>query len=141
MKRRFGIAAFILIGALCTTAWLWSNRSRNPANLSAERGGPRASGGVDDLMRNVDRYRSGPVRVEGVVSLASSTNQTITLVDNREFERCGLGCAELILPVRWSGSMPAVKDAVQVEGEIQEDGGKLIFVARSVDRLGAKGEK
>lgn len=141
MKREFWIAAFTLVAALGAAAWLWSNGSRNPANIPAEKGGPQASVGVDDLMRNVDRYRSGPVRVEGVVSLASSTDQTITLIDNREFERCGLGCAELMLPVRWSGSMPAVREAVRVEGEIQEDGGKLIFVARSVDRLGAKGEK
>jgi len=141
MKRGLWIAAFILAGTVGAAAWCWSNGSRNPSNSRVEHGGQRGSVGVDDLMRNVDRYRTGPVRVEGVVSLASSSERTMTLIDNREYKKCGLGCAELMLPIRWSGAMPAVKEAVCVDGEIQEDGGKLIFVARSVERFDSKGTR
>ncbi|MBI2191961.1 MAG: hypothetical protein HYU36_08255 [Planctomycetes bacterium] len=141
MMRGLCIAAFILAGALGAAAWLWNSGPRNPSNPHAENVGRHAPIGVDDLMRNVDRYRNGPIRVEGVVSLASSPDRTMTLIDDREYEKCGLGCAELMLPIRWSGAMPAVKEAVRVDGEIQEDGGKLIFVARSVERLDPKGTR
>lgn len=98
--------------------------------------------GVDELMRNVDRHR-GSVQVEGVVSAVSATNQSVALIDVREFQQCGLAkCAELTLPVRWTGTMPTVGQAVRVSGEVEEKKGKLAFVAKSVEKfeLPAKGK-
>lgn len=140
MKRWLLIGSSVMVVAFGIAAAVWSGSSRNPSTANPPSTDPAVPLGVDDLMRNVERYRNGSVLVEGVVSLASAADKTLTLIDNREFEKCGLGCAELMLPVRWSGTMPAVKERVRIEGQIQEDGGKLIFVARSVDRLGAKGE-
>lgn len=137
MRRRLWAGSAMLIAAIGIAVAARTGGSRNP-RPSAD---TSVSLGVDSLMRNAERHRKGPVRVEGVVSAAIPEEKTLTLIDNEEFERCGLGCPELILPVRWWGAMPAVRERVRIEGEIEESGGKLIFVARSVDRLGDEGER
>ena len=71
--------------------------------------------GVENFMKNVDRYR-GNVRVEGVVITVSATNQMLGLIDVREFQTCGLEQCSLSLPVRWTGTMPAVGQAVHADG-------------------------
>ncbi len=84
---------------------------------------------VDDFMKNVDSY-DGSVSVAGVVSAVSSEDGLLALIDMREFEECGTTtCASLSLPVRWSGEMPTLANAVQVEGEAEWVGEKLVFVA------------
>lgn len=93
---------------------------------------------VDDLMENVDHYR-GSIRVEGVVSQASLADQRLAVMDVGEFRQCGsTKCASLILPVRWAGAMPAVEDTVRMEGEVQDSGGKLIFLARKLEKVEPK---
>ena len=91
--------------------------------------------GVEDFMKHVDQH-GGPVTVEGVVSSAAAGKGLLTLIDRREFAECGIEeCAEYTLPVQWSGSMPAVKDAVRVAGRVKDaGGGKLLFVAASVEK-------
>ena len=67
---------------------------------------PESILGVDTFMRNVDRHR-GVVQVEGVVSAISEKDQTLALIDTREFQECGVTtCASLQLPVRWEGVSP-----------------------------------
>jgi len=90
--------------------------------------------GVEELMKHVDGHREIIV-VEGVTSAASPSDQQQSLIDRHEFEECGLaGCAAYVLPVRWSGAMPAVKDIVRISGEVKDAGnGKLVFVAISVE--------
>ena len=97
--------------------------------------------GVEALMRNADRY-SGVVRVEGAVSATSAAEQTLTLIDRKELEDCGVtSCARLVLPVRWTGPMPAVRDLVEAEGQIAREGGRLIFAARTLKKIEAGGEQ
>jgi len=85
--------------------------------------------GVEHFMRDVDEY-SGVVQVEGVVSNVQADDQLFTLIDVREFEKCGVtDCAPLSLPVRWDGPQPAVKDLVKVRGRVEEMDGKLVFAA------------
>ena len=89
--------------------------------------------GVDDFMKNVDRYR-GKVSLEGVVSVVAPEQQAISLIDSGELQACGVTtCAQLTLPVQWRGPMPAVRDLVRIEGQTQEVKGKLMFEA---DKLG-----
>ncbi len=96
---------------------------------------PQAILGVDDFMKNMDRYQ-GQVSLEGVVSAITPEQQAISLIDAKEFQACGVTtCARLILPVRWRGPMPAVRDLVRVEGQAQEIKGKLMFVADKLDRV------
>jgi len=72
--------------------------------------------GVDEFMKNVDRYR-GKVSLEGVVSAVAPEKQAISLIDAKEFQACGVTtCAQLILPVQWRGPLPAVRDLVRLEG-------------------------
>ena len=94
--------------------------------------------GVEALMKNVDEHK-GPVRVEGVVSAASAERQLLTLIDTRELDECGVTtCAQLKLPVRWTGVMPPVRAIVRVDGEVQrQPDGKLVFVARGVEEVRA----
>jgi hypothetical protein len=90
--------------------------------------------GVEKLMKNVEQHR-GSIRVEGVVSATSAEHRSLTLIDLRELRECGVTtCAEFKLPVRWTGPMPAVQSIVRVEGEVQETGGKFVFVATSLEK-------
>jgi hypothetical protein len=91
--------------------------------------------GVDEFMKNVDRYR-GKVSMEGVVSAVAPEQQAISLIDAKEFQACEVTtCAQLTLPVQWRGSMPAVRDLVRVEGQAQEVKGKLMFVAEKLETV------
>ncbi len=96
---------------------------------------PQAILGVEDFMKNVDRYR-GQVILEGVVSAAVPEQQAISLIDRGEFQACNVTtCAQLTLPVQWRGPMPAVRDIVRVEGQAQEVQGKLMFVADKLEKV------
>jgi hypothetical protein len=96
---------------------------------------PQKVSGVDDFMKNVDRYR-GKVRLEGVVSAVAPEQQAISLIDSGEFQACGVTtCAQLTLPVQWRGPMPTVHDLVRVEGQAQEIKGKLMFVADKLEKV------
>jgi len=91
--------------------------------------------GVDDFMKNVDRYR-GKVSMEGVVSAVAPEQQVISLIDAKEFQACEVTtCAQLTLPVQWRGPMPAVRDLVRVEGQAQEVKGRLMFVADKLEKV------
>ena len=107
------------------------------ARLTAA-GEPQGTVGVEALMKNIDQHK-GSVRVEGVVSAASAERQLLTLIDTRELDECGVTtCAQLKLPVRWTGAMPPVRAIVRVDGEVQrQPGGKLVFVARGVEEVRA----
>ncbi len=91
--------------------------------------------GVDDFMKNVDRYR-GKVSLEGVVSTVAPEQKAVSLIDAKEFQACGVTtCAQLTLPVQWRGPMPAVRDLVRIEGQAQEINGKLMFVADKLEKV------
>jgi hypothetical protein len=93
---------------------------------------------VSALMREVDKHK-GPLRVEGVVSKVFPKEQKLGLIDAAEFRKCGVvTCAEMVLPVQWNGAMPEVKSLVRLEGEIRDAGGKLEFVARSLEKVPAR---
>ncbi len=90
--------------------------------------------GVEQLMMDVDDYR-GQIRVEGVVSSVLPAQQMLSLIDIREFKECGITtCAQFTLPVHWTGSMPAVKDTVRIDGTVKELEGKLIFEAKELEK-------
>lgn len=97
---------------------------------------PSADLGVDQLMKEVDSHK-GPVRVQGVVTAVLPDKHVIAVVDIEQFKKCGiLNCPTyLVLPVLWSGAMPSLKDAVAIEGQIKEAGGKLVFEAKAIEKL------
>jgi len=89
---------------------------------------------VSALMLNVEQVK-GVVFVEGVVAKVYPKEQRFGMIDTEEFKRCGVvTCADMVLPVRWSGAMPEPKNIVRVEGEVQKNAGRLEFVARSVEK-------
>jgi hypothetical protein len=91
--------------------------------------------GVDDFMKNVDRYR-GQVSLEGVVSAVAPEQQGISLIDPGELQACGVTtCAQLTLPVQWRGPMPVLGDLVRIEGQAREVQGKLMFVADKLEKV------
>ncbi len=104
--------------------------------LAAEVSAPvQAASGLDDFMKNVDRYK-GKVSLEGVVSAVTPEQQAVSLIDAKEFQACGVTtCAQLTLPVQWRGPMPAVRDLVRVTGQAQEVKGKLMFVADKLEEV------
>jgi hypothetical protein len=132
----------VLVAALGVFAWQW-NANKGGREAGSERilhgtTESRDALCVDELMQNVDRH-PGIVWVDGVVSQISAANQTLAVIDVEEFQQCGTTeCARLILPVRWAGAMPVVQDTVRLEGEVQNSGGKLIFVARKLEKIKPK---
>lgn len=90
-------------------------------------------------MRGTSRHLAATV--EGVVSTASSADHLLALIDRKEFQECGTtDCAKLILPVRWSGAMPALQATVRVRGQIEQVGGKMIFVAQAIEPVAVQAE-
>ncbi len=95
---------------------------------------PQAVLGVDEFMKNVDRY-PGKVSLEGVVSAVAADRQAVSLIDCGEFQACGVTtCAQLTLPVRWPGPLPGVGDRVKIAGQNEEVKGKLMFVAEKLEQ-------
>ena len=93
--------------------------------------------GVDELMKNVDKHR-GEIVIEGIVSAAAQGR--VSLIDCGELEKCGVvTCAELTLPVEWSGAAPAVKQRVRLHGKVREAEGKLVFAADKLEAVPAAG--
>lgn len=91
--------------------------------------------GVRQLMQNVSKH-TGNTQVEGVVAQVSPEHQLVGLIDRQEFEECNsVTCAKLILPVRWKGEMPEIKDHLLIEGLVGEEQGRMMFMAESLKTL------
>lgn len=134
MKTSIVIGSLIIVAAATVISQAQTN-SPPPAKVPpAESSKTNAVLGVENFMKNVDRYR-GEVQVEGVVAVVSATNQMLSLIDTQEFQTCGLEKCGLSLPVRWTGTMPTVGQAVRTIGEVQKAKGKLVFVAKSVEKF------
>ena len=100
------------------------------------------SGPLFDVERFVegDPEVRGPLRIRGVVGQVRADRKLFALVDlsDRE-ELLEAGKTKCVtLPVRWSGSMPVLHQAVLVEGTVQDEAGRLVFVASSVAPLPAE---
>jgi hypothetical protein len=96
---------------------------------------PGAVLGVDQFMKEVDRHK-GPISIRGIVTAVVPDKRMMAVVDTDQFKQCGLlQCPSyLVLPVMWSGAMPALKDAVVIQGQIRESGGKLAFEANKIEK-------
>ena len=137
MKLAVAFLILVSLALAIAIARPWQSRGGDTAQAEADttRKAAETSLGVDAFMRNVDRYR-GPVSVVGVVAGASADKQAVTLIDAKEFAECNdTGCAQLLLPVRWAGPMPAVRKTVRVDGAAQDTGGKLVFVASALQEV------
>jgi hypothetical protein len=94
----------------------------------------KATLGVDEFMKNVDRYR-GKVSLEGAVASVVPREQAITLMDRGKLGICS--CVQVnLLAVQWRGPMPAMGDLIRIEGQAQEVEGKLMFVADKLAKVG-----
>ena len=134
MQRCAKPITFALITAMTMTLLLVFSLSQG-LQAGEVAASPQKVLGVDDFMKNVDRYR-GKVSLEGVVSAITPEQQVISLIDAKEFQACEVTtCAQLTLPVQWRGPMPAVRDLVRVEGQAQEVKGKLMFVADKLEKV------
>jgi hypothetical protein len=124
--------AMAIAGALAWYAFR-SPPDREPLPTSETAADASVVVGVDVLMKTVERYPQ-EARVEGVVYTIRPEEQLFTLIDIREFVACGLDCPSLILPVRWEGPPPAVKDVLRVRGRVEDASGKLVFVAQALEK-------
>jgi hypothetical protein len=131
MKKWFAAIAVAVLGTVGVIAWQTAKRPA-PPSVPGTLAGPSATLGVDQFMRDVERF-PGMVTVEGVVSAVAADKQMLALIDPAEWDECGsVSCARLVLPVRWDGPWPDVQARVRVEGRAQKADGKLVFVARSI---------
>jgi len=124
-------AALLLI----FTAGCSTQQNSSPAPVKAEEPSTASSEiGVDELMKNVDRY-SGDITVLGVVKAVSDKDGRLSLIDYEEYKRCRVvTCSLLTLPVKWSGKMPSIMDVVRMSGHVEEEGEKLLFAAKSLEK-------
>lgn len=88
---------------------------------------------VDDLAAKPEDF-SGQVVLKGVVAGVDKKASIFGVIDAREFEECGvMTCAKHIIPVKFSGDLPAVKTEVNITGEIGRGDDGLVFEAKAVD--------
>jgi len=76
------------------------------------------------------------LEVVGVVARRHTSAGSFSLIDREEFRKCrSVGCANFLLPVRWSGKLPSITSVVKVKGAVRETKeGKFIF-AESVEAV------
>ncbi len=79
----------------------------------------------------------GTLEVVGVVARRDASAGTFSLIDREEFRKCrSVGCANFLLPVRWSGKLPSITSIVKVSGTVRDTkDGKFLFAA-SVEAVG-----
>ena len=77
------------------------------------------------------------IDVVGVVSRRDSAKGTFALIDRAECSKCpSTSCAPPSLPVRWTGTLPGVRESVRVKGSVRDTkAGKFLF-ADSVEKAG-----
>lgn len=141
MKRWIIIASCV---AASVSIAVWQGRGRSVISSPSSDAGLTSQSkkilGVEELVKGADGYHDSTILVEGVVSAVSSDNHLFALIDTGEFQKCGdITCAQLALPVRWSGPMPLEREIVRVQGAVQEISGKLVFVAQSLEKMGPQG--
>ena len=75
------------------------------------------------------RSLPGTLEVVGVVAQRNSSTGTFSLIDREEFRKCqSVGCADFLLPVRWSGKLPSVTSVIKVKGAVRDTKeGKFLF--------------
>ena len=110
-----------------------------PDGVAPGRAIPAETGPVFDVESFIEGNREvgGLVRIRGVVGEIRRDRKLLSLVDlSDRDELLESGKTECVtLPVRWSGVMPALHQAVLAEGRVQEEAGKLVFVASSLTPL------
>ena len=91
--------------------------------------------GVETLVEDPHRYQ-GELEVAGIVARIASEQRLFALADVSDREEVlktgGTKC--VMLPVRWTGPMPALHDDVKVRGTVEESQGRLIFVASALNK-------
>lgn len=94
--------------------------------------------GVEAFMRSADPATKS-VAVKGVVSGVAKHKQMLGLIDCHEAQECNsLTCAELTLPVKWTGKMPTVGETVQVTGHVTKQAGGKVFLAQAMVPMDSK---
>ena len=130
---KFIVTAAALLMILTVGCSTQQNSPPAPAK-AGERSAAPSEIGVDELMKNVDKY-SGDVTVLGVVKAMSESDGRLSLIDHEEYKRCRVvTCSLLTLPVKWSGEMPSIMDVVRMSGHVEEEGEKLVFTANSLEK-------
>jgi len=139
MKRIILAACAILVAGVGVGLALRAGREAPQAQLA--QASPAGLLGVDEFMRSPDSH-PGTVRVQGVVSEVKSEDHLVVLIDSAEWEACGsVTCAPLSLPVRWTGTLPRVEESVEVSGRVQDESGKLVFVAEHLEPASVTGSE
>jgi len=77
------------------------------------------------------------LEVVGVVARRDTSAGTFSLIDREEFRKCqSVGCANFLLPVRWSGKLPSMTSAVKVKGAVRDTKEGMFLFAESVEAIG-----
>lgn len=144
MKRQrvlLSVAVILVIGVAFAVVQYCARR--NAVRAAGTKQSHRSAGdsmGVEAYANNAADLAK-TVTVKGVVAGVEAHRHILGLIDTREYAACGgTSCAELILPVRWDGRMPPVRTIIFVTGKAASQGGKMVFMARSIRMLAAGGE-
>lgn len=96
---------------------------------------------VRTFMKNPEQY-AGSVTIQGVVSRIFPKDKMIALIDIQEVKECRvITCANLTLPVKWSGDMPEPAETVQISGRIEKEDNKMIFIALTLVNISGKHQR
>lgn len=126
------VAGVVALGGVSLLSAHHPGRSTHAATAATTQAPARVLA-VNDLRQAPERF-TGPIRVQGVVGGTKESDHMFGLVDTREVEKCGTTtCAEFLLPVRWTGAMPQVGEAVTVSGRLQQSARGLILRASAID--------
>jgi len=90
---------------------------------------------VNSVAADPGAYK-GDIKVRGVVADASAADSTFVLIDFREYKACGVvTCASKFVPVRYSGTLPEVKEELVVTGEMASSPKGYVLKGKEIQRL------
>lgn len=101
--------------------------------------GPSGQAGalnVDSVAADPGAYK-GDIKVQGVVAKVDTSDSVFSLIDIREYKACGVvTCASKFVPVRYSGTLPEVKEELVVTGEMASSPKGYVLEGKDLQRLG-----
>lgn len=126
--RKWGIVGFL---AVLLGAGLTLGMGSRPRNLGHAEGLD-----VNSVASDPSAYK-GVIKVRGVVAEASPADSTFVLIDIREYKACGVvSCASTLVPVRYAGTLPEVKEELVVTGEMVSSPKGYVLEGKELQRLG-----
>ncbi|UCF84084.1 MAG: hypothetical protein JSV50_00125 [Desulfobacteraceae bacterium] len=122
------------IGRIAVLLWAFLLMAVPIQSVSSEKFSKSQVLDVNSVAPDPSAYK-GTIKIRGVVSKVFPSDSLFILIDRREYKTCGVvTCATKLVPVRYSGALPEVKEEVVVTGQMVTAEKGFIFKGKEIQR-------